>query len=232
MRLVSQLTSFYVNTKELQPTVLIDGYNWLLKHGLDPKIRHRGIKKSFCVGVTTFISKSITSTSISKTTTTTTITSPKSEEKDFFIADADVNVSSMQSPQIMAACNDLLLVLLERITRIEKGSTRDSGIHPEELNVLVRACIAHKASQPRKAACALLMKLWTHPNSNVRHTSLKGYLYLMKAKLPEIIELLENGSTNRPSKLVVRINQRLADKNCDDEDRELLNLLLSWFYKH
>ena len=64
---------------------------------------------------------------------------------------------------------------------------------------------------------------------------------LCRMKLPEVIALSRSsgsgggggGSSGAPtSTFVVKINQRLQERDCDDEDRQLLNVLLAWFYSN
>ena len=100
--------------------------------------------------------------------------------------------------------------------------------------MLVRACIVHKESPPREQCMQLVMTLWRHPNSSIRHAALKGFDMLCKSNIPEIMKLVGSnsgsGSSKESSTLVVKVNQRLQEQDCDDEDRQLLNVLLSWFY--
>jgi len=187
MQVIPQLTLFYVKTSALQPNHLVNGYNWLLKYSLDDALRHRGIKKTFCSSITAFLNKAVVAV--------TPVLSPgASDPNNFFVDDnntsSTVQSNPMQSPSVLSLCNDLLVNLLKRILSLVKGPSHETSVHPEELNMLVRACIAHKASAPRNQCVQLLMQLWRHPNSLVRHTALKGFDTLCKSRLPEIMKLV------------------------------------------
>jgi len=261
--LLPKIVHFYTSTLSLNPNTVLDGYKWLLKHsGISNNKKnvavqhHRGIKKSFCNGVISFCNK-ITSASIASTNKPNgTI---NNNDDNFFVDDSNTSIKNpLLSPIMLSTCNDLLFILLDRmngsnkkiknVTKVKNiNESKDYfniAIHPEEINVLVRACMAQKESKPRHRCVVLLISLWNHPNAFVRHSSLKGFYSLCKMKLKEIINLnIIDTTTNtnmnneknkkislKTSTLAIQINQRLKERDCDDEDRQLLNVILKWYY--
>jgi hypothetical protein len=239
MRVVKQVSDFYVKTESLLPAELMSGYNWILGNALESNnipIFHFGIKKIWCQSVISMMNRSIRAQSSPPVSPRNNMDNndnnpPGSTSDDFFV---DVPTTSMSSPLMLSACNDLLLVLLKKIDN--KGQEFRESIPPQELNMMVRACIVHKEHPPRTRCVRAVLKLWRHPNSSVRHAALKGFDMLCKSNIPEIMKLVggsqsgSDSSLKEPSTLVVQVNQRLQERDCDDEDRQLLNVLLSWFY--
>ena len=263
LTVLPKLIHFYVTTLALSPQTVSGSYQWLMqqaglavskeskdsKHATVTVQHHRGIKKCFCQGITTFCNRIAGASAASKNKAAAANQATGGEEEQFFIEDNNETAGplSLLSPVMLSSCNDLLLILLQKMSppsTTTKNHTADGNnlvIHPEEINVLVCACIAHKESKPRHQCVHLLMALWQHPNSSVRHAALKGMDALCRMKLPEVIALSRSsgngggggGSSGAPtSTFVVKINQRLQERDCDDEDRQLLNVLLAWFYSN
>lgn len=257
LTVLPKLTHFYVTTLALSPQTVSDSYQWLMqqaglavskefKYAKVTVQHHRGIKKCFCQGIATFCNR-IAGASAASKNNAAAANQATGEEDNFFVEDDNETAGPLPllSPVMLSSCNDLLLILLQKMSppsTTTKNHTADGNnlvIHPEEINVLVCACIAHKESKPRRACVHLLMALWQHPNSSVRHAALKGMDALCRMKLPEVIALSRSsgsgggGSSGAPtSTFVVKINQRMQERDCDDQDRQLLNVLLAWFYSN
>ena len=278
MYIVPKLSSLYTSTQTLPPQAVSNYYDWILAHAMGRTLtqQHRGIKKSFCNGVMSFCNRIAAATAATaaaakqcKATSNRTKEDNAVADADFFVDDTgggsqnkEQSRNPLMSPPMLSASNDLLLILFERIK--SNHSTSSNIVHPEEIQVMIRACVAHKDSGPRNQCVSttypavvvhvwslllshifssllfsqvhLLIALWKHPNSSVRHAALKGFALLCKMELPEILSFSGIGghsssSDTSSSTLVVKINQRLQERDCDEEDRQLLNVLLAWYYR-
>ena len=204
----------------------VEGYRWFLSRVLSEGQPHRGIRSAHAASIGLFIDQIAAFMQ-----TDEKVHEKGSTEQDAFLGPNASGLNTpLSSPPMLSEANDLAATMYKRLYNRSTGAKFESAISDLEVGLLARACVVNKNATLRRQVVAFLIALWTHPNSAVRHVSLRGFEHCCEKRVPEVMDMTKaEGKASSPV-LVARIQQRLQERDCDDEDKILLQNLLAWFY--